>query len=576
MTSFTSVQSGDWNDPATWGTSTTYPGSDTDNDTAIISNSHTVLYNIDNSSSGTNHKMGKITVNSSATLDIDTSQSTYLWTGDTILFNGYQAGIRCGSYSSKLSSSYTFTIEYDYASDGYLEFFDYNENSCRVDLHGADKTQSDFLSATASSAQADITFSSIPSDWAVGDRLVILSSSETGTARYTETEEVTISSISGNTATLTGNLSYSHSAGTLVMNMTRNIRLFATNSSYRPGPLYRNIQMTSENVEFKDIGYYAVFRSGSSNQGPWLVDNCTFSGGDRISQYDSNDGMNFKNCNFYDFTSGFNGVNRTGSLWVKDCHFVSVAQGIVYSGNRAPKWVFEGCTIACSSGYGIYGVYASIDIRGCYFYGLYSYALYPRQNTTQVVESYFGQRQDGSSQKNNAASLRSYDSMIYLTDCVFNDTTMIQTHEADNYAPMYWSTNHNQTFGDNRIYSGNGTLLLSLDTSVYRTSSPSVKMNVARRTTNTPQKYLFKVESGKSYEITLYGKRASTGWTYNPVVNSYGCGMNDSGEWTTDDTNWNSVVLSGTASRSGVIEVVVLHSDVNDYFYVDDVSIAEV
>jgi len=576
MASFTSVKSGDWNDPTVWGNLAggEYPSKTTDEDTVTISSGHTVTYNIDNSSAGTNHRLGTISIR--GTFNVDTTQSTYCWMRGRFYFIQYLAGFVCGSYASPLSSAYTFQVEYDLLNNNDYEWLDYNENSCRVDLHGAYKTQKEYLSATASSAQADITFTTIPSDWAVGDRLVILSSSETGTARYTENEEVEIQSISSNTATLTGNLTYSHSAGTMVMNMTRNIRFFATDPTKQTGPLYHNVQMTSENIELLNIGSTYVFRSGASNNEPWKLEGASISNAiGAITFLDSNDGINFIDCNFYGFAGGgIKGNNRNGIANFEGCLFAGITGSVIdNSGNRAPKWTFTNCVLACSSSNGVYSGLFDLYMNNCYFYGLNGYAMYKRYNPVFLQNCFFGEREDGSSQTNASASLRSYNAMYYMNDCKFNDATLISTHESDRRGLMYWSSNHNQVYGDFNVYDGNGTIMLTNDATVYRTTAPSIKMNCERDTSPTPHKIQFKVEASTSYTITIYGKRADTGWTHNPKATLSGCGIFDKTEWTTNDTNWNAVTLTGTTTRAGIIEVIITHYDNGGFFYVDDISI---
>ena len=78
------------------------------------------------------------------------------------------------------------------------------------------------LSATDTTLVTDNT-----TGWSAGDELYILSDTDN------QSERAIIDSITGTSITLTSGLTYAHPDGVILINITRNIKIFATNSSYK-------------------------------------------------------------------------------------------------------------------------------------------------------------------------------------------------------------------------------------------------------------------------------------------------------------------------------------------------------
>jgi len=241
MTAFTSVKSGDWSDPTVWGNGLggDYPCKTTSDDTVLIGSGHTVTYDIDNSVSGLNHRMGKITCGSGETLAFATTKSTYLHIrGDsTSAINCSSSGtIKIGTDANNpLSSSYTCTIEIDQATDSTGRIIDLT-NDGEALIFGMVKTvQGNTTSAITADSSNTFTMSTVPSDWAIGDELLIQGTNATS---LNENDEITITNISGTTVTFTGNgvgskAEFSHVSGTMVLNFTRNIKFISTSTLSR-------------------------------------------------------------------------------------------------------------------------------------------------------------------------------------------------------------------------------------------------------------------------------------------------------------------------------------------------------
>jgi len=577
MTTFTSVQNGDWDAGETWGNGSggDYPTKTTADDVANIG--HQVTYNIDNSSG---NRMGNVNIQTGGELYFDTTASTYLKIRGKIDLQAYNSEFHIATFASPLSSSYTCTIEYDLASDGANEWLDYSSDGVVISLHGAVKTQREELSTTANASQADLVFSTIPADWAAGDRLVVLSDDEAGTGRYTETEEVEISSISSNTATLTGNLSNQHSAGTVVMNMTRNIRLFATNSSYRPSGSSRTVQFWVENVEFDDIGSNYVLSVQDRNNNGNLFKGCTVSGANDSIYVSGMVGCMVKDCNFYNAGSNhFDGQNTTGSYEFINCMFVDATSTCLNLQGRGGPFRFYNCVIACNASYGV----SCSNDRGfaefvnCYFYGNQGRGVHAYRSVYNLYNCVFGEREDGTSQTNGDADMGIDGGFIKAHDCLFNSSdTADMSGGNGNGFPMIISSNHNQTAGSYRQFESDTTYCVQDDATTYRTSAPSIKLNCTMGYASAIHKIPIQVSSGDNVSIEIYGK-ASSSTQFNegkaPWARVTGCGIKDDDEWDVSDTNWNALTLTGTASRGGVILCEIGSPEEDADFYIDDITV---
>lgn len=568
---YTAVKDGDWSDPTVWGNSPggDYPGKlGTTADQTVNFSGYTITYDIDNSS-GNGVRHGSIT---GGNLNVATDQDTYIWIRGTFAFQ-YGDEFNIGSSSSPLSSSYTCTIEYDMASDTQYRKFEWFQG--HFSWYGANKTSAVELGAALSASGTAVTLASTPTGWAVGDQLYILSSSETGTARYIESEYATISAITGTSVTLSTGVTYAHSQGTLVLNLTRNIRLISTNNSYQPNSnTGQCAKCVMHSVEFNNVRQWGWELNQNE---PAHHKNCTFFGSldDGINiRYTG--GGHFEDCIVAD--NNGNGVdaneNYRSIVW-ESSYFVNNDAGIYSNNTKYSAQHAINCVFACNSGDGVNnGRTPGGFYTNCYFYGNFDYGYEGGyNNNAEFNYCFFGIRADGTSHTNFDADFKSSNGFHRFNDCKFNSSDIFDIDDTDDI--KLWSSNHNQIANTHRAYSDDGDIRVQTDTSVYRTSSPSLKFSGLGRNQHAIYKIPIKVSSGDSLTVTIYGKRASTSFHIDPYAVLHGCGIADREDWTTNDTNWNSISLTGTAARDGVVIcTVVMPQNYNEQFNIDDVDIS--
>jgi hypothetical protein len=111
MAAYTSVKSGDWNDPLTWG-SASYPS--VAGDTATIAAGHTVIYNVNSAI-----QLGTISIANTATLRCSRSMDTLIAIGGNnslIVQNG--GTLDWGTVASPIPAAYSAIMEFAPTSNG--------------------------------------------------------------------------------------------------------------------------------------------------------------------------------------------------------------------------------------------------------------------------------------------------------------------------------------------------------------------------------------------------------------------------------------------------------------------------
>jgi len=582
MTAFTSVKDGDWDDATVWGNGAggDYPGKTTTDDTALIGSNDTVNYNIDNSSSGLNHRIRSITVGNGETLNFDTTKSTYLWIGgstsDGINLND-NGTMNVGSSGSPLSSSYTCTIEIDQSSDNHGRIIDLT-NGAQLEMYGTVKTIKQYSNgALTANSSSSISLSSVPSDWAVDDEILVQTTENNRSSSQDEIitiDSKTSTSISFSDGAGTGGtIAYNHLSGCILLNLTRNIKFIATDTSSRA-----SVGLGASNADKCYIEYVDFNGCGSGDRGgAWAVS--TQNGDNRrvyfegcVSRNQGNDGcaspgsgtMMHKDCIITGASSrGFDSQNDIGDCHFENCYFVD--NGSCGAGVDRGKGTFIDCQFwSNNQAITIGGECVAIN---CYMFG----------NSDAAVTTYGGGRfyncivgeSEVGTQPNYNAS-KSEKSPIMWHDCKFASGEDFQTQ--NNPCILAYSSNHNQTSNNYMVDYATSTQSIEDDTSTYRTTSPSLKINPGVSGNLCSHEIPLIVESGTSYTVTLYGKKSVASPWRNPNCRAIGCGINDSATWSTADTNWNSVTLSGTATRDGVVTIFVYVYD--DYFNLDDITVS--
>lgn len=575
MASFTSVQSGDWNDPATWG-GATYPGGTTDDDVVTIGSGHTVVYNIDNSPSGTNHRIRSITLNSGEELQFSTSMSTYLWIGGstlTCIDAGDNGQVTLGSEGSPLSSAYTCTIEVDQSTDSNGRIIDIG-NGGNCSMWGMTKTIKGYTtSAITAASSTSFTMSAVPSDWAVGDEILIQGTNSTYNVH--EEEIITITSISGgDTVNWSGAATYSHLSGCMVFNLTRNIKFIATDTSSRA-----DAGVYGSNAGVVELSY--IDFNGCTNQdhgGAWSVNTQNGSGRRNLIQgcvarNQGNDGcgspgsgtINMKDCIVLDNGGqGFDSENDAGFIMVENCYFIGNSS-YGFSMARGHLQIIDSQIFGQSS-IGLYVSVGSLKAINCRFFNNGDTGI-EVQSGGELIHCFFGESEVGTQSNFNASKTEYRYSSFH--DCYFAAGEDFQIQ--NNPSVLAKSSQHNQTANNYVEDYATSTQSITNDAVTYRTSSPSMLLEPGVTGNMCVFEIPLIVENGTSYTVTLYGKKDATGAWRNPEARMIGCGMDDSSIWSTEDTNWNSITLSGTASRDGVAVIYVYAWQT---FNIDDVSVS--
>ena len=314
-------------------------------------------------------------------------------------------------------------------------------------------------------------------------------------------------------------------------------------------------------------------------------------------------------------TTVFNATHQTGNFSYLEAR-ANAGTGINLND------VQMGCSLsnsrACrNGGYGIYTACANTTISDCYFFGnvtagirlavtsglttfvscvIYSEAsytqsagLYPSVNSPAFVGNIntllencnFGSGGSHSSGDVYMLSVMNMVGMIILRNCIFASSTEISFGNAPNYSSNFWvcSQKTDQTAGRHESYCDQGSV--KTDTTLYRTSSPSMRLtpsagsSTTKKLTNGPigSNWYKKVDNGGTVSFSVYVRKSNTSTgdatTYNGnqprliLRRNYALGI-------TADT----VLATATAASDGAWELLTgTSSTVTDdgilEFYVD-------
>lgn len=232
MAAFTSVQSGNWNDGATWGNTspgvkgTDWPG--VAGDTFTIAAGHTVVYNVSEAA-----ELGASMIN--GTLEFVTTAGTKLAFGNATLAVSSTGILRVGTEASPIPAAYTAEIVFNTTAD--------NTHGLTIAVGGQYSicgdpsycsSYSTTLAADAENTDGDTVITTVDdmsSIWHVGDEITLRIESMGDSSSYTDAvRNGVIQSISGTSITLDISITCQSGVGDTwishVENLTRNVKIY--------------------------------------------------------------------------------------------------------------------------------------------------------------------------------------------------------------------------------------------------------------------------------------------------------------------------------------------------------------
>ena len=312
--SITSVKSGNWSDPSTWGGK--LPGA---SDTPLISTGHTIVYDVKDST-----VLG-VNVNAGGTLQFDNSKTTILRSSANIVIEG--------KLLMQPSSHSVFQT---------IEFINVNENQIqggpamtllssdvglwvmgagKLDLQGSSKTA--WLNASGDIRKGDTVLQTgiLPDGWQVGDEIAITPTM----LNDMNFERRKIVSINGSNVTLDKALVYDKVKidGTWtaeIMNLNRNVAIQGTQQGSSHIIIMSSVPQSIKQVELKFLGprkdingdgkkefirgrYGLHFHHCADGSRGSIVESCAAHDvHSHVYVFHSSHGISFKNCVAFDVT----------------------------------------------------------------------------------------------------------------------------------------------------------------------------------------------------------------------------------------------------------------------------------
>ncbi|WP_207512471.1 PKD domain-containing protein [Longitalea luteola] len=247
------VQSGNWSDPATWGGK--LPGT---SDTPLISSGHTVTFDL------TTASYAGVSISSGATLQFDSSKSTTLQSSGNVVVEG-KLTMRPSSASVIQTLRFINIDESRFVGGGMdvvgTDVGLWAMGSGLLDLVGAAKTAFVRAAGHISAGASSISLNSSPAGWQVGDEISIAptESPAVGNAYTNGFEDRTIRSISGSSITLNAGTLRAHPQvnnmwAAEVINLTRNVRIEGTATGRTHIFIRTSVPQTIKNIQIRYIG----------------------------------------------------------------------------------------------------------------------------------------------------------------------------------------------------------------------------------------------------------------------------------------------------------------------------------
>jgi hypothetical protein len=257
------VQSGNWSNPATWGGKLPGPS-----DIPLISSGHIVTYDL------TTASYAGVSVSSGATLQFDSGNSTTLQSSGNVVVEGKLQ--MTPSSASVVQTLQFININMSNFVGGGMEVLSTDVGlwvmgSGVLNLVGASKASFTRASGSIAAGTTSVSLGSTPSGWQAGDSITIAptQSPSVGDAYLTGFEDRTINSISGSTITLNAATLRVHPQinniwAAEVINLTRNVRIEGTASGRTHIFIRSSVPQTIKYVQIRYAG--PRYASGSATE----------------------------------------------------------------------------------------------------------------------------------------------------------------------------------------------------------------------------------------------------------------------------------------------------------------------
>jgi hypothetical protein len=251
--SISTVKSGNWSDPGTWGGKLPAPS-----DTPLISSGHTVTYDL------TTASYAGVAVSSGATLQFDSNNSRTLQTSGNVVVEG-KLTMRPSSASVVQLLQFINIDESKFVGGGMdvltTDVGVWVMGSGVLDLVGTTKTAFVRAAGNILSGATSVNLNSVPTGWQADDEISIAPTEApaVGNAYLSGFDERTIRNISGSTITLSAGVLRAHPQinnlwTAEVINLTRNVRIEGTANGRTHIFIRSSVPQKISNIQVRYIG----------------------------------------------------------------------------------------------------------------------------------------------------------------------------------------------------------------------------------------------------------------------------------------------------------------------------------
>jgi len=365
-TSFTSVVSGGWDDPETWGYAASateyYPARE--GNTATIT--HTVTYSL-----SADVALGDVTIDGGGTLSFNPSANTLMTFGHDWLTINHLGNLSVGTSAAPIHKDYTAKLAWNCTAD-LGSGIDYNASSTvnifgDSDYYGADEET--FMANDCTNSVIITAVDDMSSKWNIGDEIVI-HRNDGGWINYsTYLTLTTIVGLSGSLIECADSISSDYKSGGIIAHLTRNVIFYKVGydgglgqqNTNRPDFIGNNGQQSIANIYDASFGGFYRVIALAQWPGATKIRRSVFRNGYLAWQtcyyWDIDGGIQFQTAGGIYGLSMFITVRNNKHLgstsqWiyfmvkgdVRDCYVVNAGSGVLFSHNNEFRNInFSGC-----------------------------------------------------------------------------------------------------------------------------------------------------------------------------------------------------------------------------------------